>query len=503
MKFCNRSNTCWYLCIFLIVVLSLSMVSDYHIFGQIHDSFSMGNVTFDNDHYEITEDAVVTLTDEDMNFNGDIIDTVFIDMWSDSDSAGINLSLVETGTSTGTFTGVVRFTATDSSSGQRLRVAPGDHITARYEDQTTDGLRTVTAVSQISGGVIEQVQTVRLENIRAVDSFGNPIEKVYVDKQVMISADVTSLTQSEQSYNFVLRINDKSGKTVQESEWTDVSLRPFQTLNNALSWTPTASGRYTATVSVVDKTLNGIDLADPLSLVVMVAEIEPSNRSPTAIISAAGSMKVGKQVEFSASKSHDPDGTIMSYQWNFGDGVSKTGKTVTHTYSQLGDYIVKLTVTDDEKSSATDELLVTISPDQQPIAVISGSQEAKIASTVTLSADQSYDPDGGDIKKYAWDLRDGRILEGRQISFSYSNAGQYDVILTVTDDENNLSQTTLPITVKSDTIPVEVMATAGGGGVAAATVVALTQIPKPIPKPTPPPNVTLSVRVRNPRIEIG
>jgi len=57
---------------------------------------------------------------------------------------------------------------------------------------------------------------------------------------------------------------------------------------------------------------------------------------------------VNEDLTFNASKSYDPDGTIISYNWNFGDGGTATGQIVTHKYSSPGTYIVSLTVTDND-----------------------------------------------------------------------------------------------------------------------------------------------------------
>lgn len=58
-------------------------------------------------------------------------------------------------------------------------------------------------------------------------------------------------------------------------------------------------------------------------------------------------------VSFNASESHDPDGTISSYSWNFGDGNSGSGQTTSHKYTGAGNYAVVLTVTDDDGDTDT------------------------------------------------------------------------------------------------------------------------------------------------------
>lgn len=62
--------------------------------------------------------------------------------------------------------------------------------------------------------------------------------------------------------------------------------------------------------------------------------------------------------------SSDSDGSIVSYQWNLGDGSAQTGEMVTHTYAAAGDYAVTLTVTDDAGSAASTTQTVTIEEGQ-------------------------------------------------------------------------------------------------------------------------------------------
>ncbi|TDE26206.1 PKD domain-containing protein [Vibrio owensii] len=64
------------------------------------------------------------------------------------------------------------------------------------------------------------------------------------------------------------------------------------------------------------------------------------------------------------STSSDSDGSIVSYQWNLGDGSSQTGEMVTHTYAAAGDYAVTLTVTDDAGSATSTTQTVTVEEGQ-------------------------------------------------------------------------------------------------------------------------------------------
>lgn len=57
---------------------------------------------------------------------------------------------------------------------------------------------------------------------------------------------------------------------------------------------------------------------------------------------------VGEEITFDASSSYDPDGTIVKYEWDFGNGNSAEGEVVTYAYTQAGTYNVTLTVTDND-----------------------------------------------------------------------------------------------------------------------------------------------------------
>jgi len=86
-----------------------------------------------------------------------------------------------------------------------------------------------------------------------------------------------------------------------------------------------------------------------------------ANQPPTAVIAAPtadGTYHEGEEVSFLSTGSADTDGTIVSYNWDFGDGITDTVANPTHTYATTGSMTVTLTVTDDD--GATDTANVTI-----------------------------------------------------------------------------------------------------------------------------------------------
>jgi PKD repeat protein len=85
------------------------------------------------------------------------------------------------------------------------------------------------------------------------------------------------------------------------------------------------------------------------------------NQPPTAMMTASPLVGVAPlTVTFDGSGSSDPDGTIASYSWNFGDGGNSTGANPRHTYASAGTYTATLTVTDNAGSTASASVAVTV-----------------------------------------------------------------------------------------------------------------------------------------------
>jgi PKD repeat protein len=69
---------------------------------------------------------------------------------------------------------------------------------------------------------------------------------------------------------------------------------------------------------------------------------------------------LGEVVNFDGSGSYDPDGTVVDYDWAFGDTSTATGVSPTHSYDTAGTYTVTLTVTDDEDATDSDTATISV-----------------------------------------------------------------------------------------------------------------------------------------------
>ena len=83
-------------------------------------------------------------------------------------------------------------------------------------------------------------------------------------------------------------------------------------------------------------------------------EIVVENTAPIASSRFSNDAPVRHEsVLFDASSSYDVDGDLVDFSWNFGDGTTRRGTRVSHSYSSIGHYIVVLTVTDNAGAQGT------------------------------------------------------------------------------------------------------------------------------------------------------
>jgi hypothetical protein len=256
------------------LTVSYEFSEDETVVGSALIRWNIGEVTWLEATYPASGTGVVRVIDPDMNLNPEAVDNFNVNVWSDSDAGGIDLTVTETNEATGIFEGTVFFTTTDSSSGHRLRVAEGDTVTAEYKDNTLPAPYTKADELNITGTafigtVVPPLERAPASNARVVDAFGNTLNKVSVDQQVQIAADLTNGQDREQPFAYLVQIQDDDGVTVSLA-WITGSLSAGQSFSPALSWTPTAAGTYTATVFVWESVDNPTALSPPVEVTINV-----------------------------------------------------------------------------------------------------------------------------------------------------------------------------------------------------------------------------------------
>jgi PKD repeat protein len=165
------------------------------------------------------------------------------------------------------------------------------------------------------------------------------------------SSDVTSGKAPLTVYFSSSGSSDPDG-TIAGYSWDFGDGSPVSTDPNP-AHTYTAPGNYTALLTVTDN--DGGTNTQPLAITVN------ANQAPTAVAGADDINDTAPfTTNFSSAGSIDPDGTIVSYSWDFGDGSPvDTTANPSHTYPVAGSYTATLTVTDDNGATGTSTVAIT------------------------------------------------------------------------------------------------------------------------------------------------
>lgn len=185
-----------------------------------------------------------------------------------------------------------------------------------------------------------------------------------------------------------------------------------------------------------------------------VAANHRANQLPIANAGADLDALVGEAVEFDASQSDDADGSILKYEWEYGDGHTATGVKTTHIYQFPGTYEAVLSVYDENRRvrlKTNDKRVVNVTWPQNvlPVSRPGGDIEVVVGEIIQFDGSASSDEDGN-ILKFDWDFGDGGKSPDEKPRHAFHDPGTYQVTLTVTDDapEPESASATVTVTVK-------------------------------------------------------
>ena len=210
------------------------------------------------------------------------------------------------------------------------------------------------------------------------------------------------------------------------------------------SHTYQSAGNYTAGLTVTDNA----GAASTASIAIGVGAA--ANRPPTATAGASPlSGTTPLAVAFTGAGS-DPDGTIASYAWTFGDAGTSTQQNPSHTYQTAGNFTATLTVRDNLGATGTAAVGITVnSPgNQAPTANATATPTTGAAPLAVSFTGSGTDPDGT-IASYAWAFGDGGTSTQQNPSHTYQAAGNYTALLTVTDNAGATGSKAIGIAVQS------------------------------------------------------
>jgi len=285
-----------------------------------------------------------------------------------------------------------------------------------------------------------EVDVVGVHDIAITNIVRSPTEVTVGD-----TVDIDVTVRNNGSYSETFDVIVKYDTTVIDTH--SMSLSSRSTITESFSWDTTGVADGTYTISAEVPAVTGeTDTDDNVFIDGTVKVTLPEEPPVASFTPSPSSPVVGETVTFNASASYDPDGTIDSYEWDFGDETDGTDKTTTHIYTDNGTYTVTLKVTDNDGLSDTTSKDITVL-NKPPNATFTESTEtAYTGEVITFNASDSYDPDGN-ITSYFWEFGDETNATGVIVEHSYADDGNYTVTLTVTDDDGATHNATATKTV--------------------------------------------------------
>ncbi|MFW6176725.1 MAG: PKD domain-containing protein, partial [Thermoplasmatota archaeon] len=203
-----------------------------------------------------------------------------------------------------------------------------------------------------------------------------------------------------------------------------------------------SEGTYNVILSVEDEAGN-MD-TDSMNITV-----ESTDEPPTAEAGEDRTVSLGDNVTLDGSSSTDDHG-IENYTWSIEDS-QYYGVTVDYVFSDIGTYKVTLAVTDTNGNEDTDSVNITVEDTELPKADAGQDKFIDMGETVTFNGSGSSD--NHEITEYRWTI-EGSYEYGSVVDHSFTEAGEYQVTLRVTDESGNYDTDIVNVSVEDTEKPV-------------------------------------------------
>ena len=255
------------------ITISFEFADGVVLIESIPITWNMGVIQFSKDIFLTSDSVEIRVIDHDMNLNPETLDTITIEVFSDSDSGGIQVIATETSERSGDFIASIAL-STSTSSGNRLYAIPGDSIFAKYDDHTlpkpySKSDEKSIQTSAIIDHSIPAINRIQTTPISFSDSFGNPLTSYISESQMQIVGTIENQIIFDQEFIYFFQMKNSANSVISLS-WIQGKLSPNQVLDISQSWIPTKSGNYILETYVWNSLNDLIPLSPPISTLIIV-----------------------------------------------------------------------------------------------------------------------------------------------------------------------------------------------------------------------------------------
>lgn len=270
-----------------------------------------------------------------------------------------------------------------------------------------------------------------LVTVTARDANGQPLRSLPLRAEIAVNGTLTDFGRLS-ARNIVTDANGRTTFTYTAPAPPAVPIDTFTVVQ--IGVVPTGTNFANATFRSADIRLVPPTVVGPPNNLVAVFTTTPAtpNEDAPVLFDATGSIAA------------NPNTTLVSYEWNFGDGDTATGRQVSHQF-EAGSYTVRLTIRDNINRTGTMASVVTVTPVAEPTPnFVFSPNPAQINQPIHFDASTSVAAQGHRIVSYTWNFGDGVVQTtgSPRIDHVYTVSRTYVVQLTVTDDTGKTKTST-------------------------------------------------------------
>ncbi|MHA2503451.1 MAG: PKD domain-containing protein, partial [Candidatus Kariarchaeaceae archaeon] len=306
----------------------------------------------------------------------------------------------------------------------------------KYAKSGTAGALTVIAILIVAMAPLNLAP-----GVVTLDSLAD--DSVYINKSVVKQGEQFAVHFSPQIlsedvgiFYFVVDFHDNRGIYVIERE-TDGYIE------SSLLHAYNEVGQYTISVLALRGNISRI-FAIPITVEPDLKEVEIQTSSDAAL--------EDEPITFNAEIVTSTLDNMEDYVWDLGDGKTKIGKTITHSYDNPGEYSVRLRAYTNDSVVYTDFTTVRITNGIPNVSILSDRSSAIEDETIEFNADVSDANSDLDTLQYIWSFGDGNYRTGPSVSHTYETSGTFTIALTVFDNDGAMGTAQRSFVVSNDPV---------------------------------------------------